>query len=796
MSSKGALGAPAQLEAQYEVLACLRSGGRSSTYQVRHRSLGDLRVVRVLAPSLVAEGSTRERFIQEARAFHRLEAPQLARLWDFHIDAEGNLYLEMEHVGGVSFERLIAAHAPLSPGLALEIGSQAFAALGVLHGAGLNHLGLGPADFRLLRSTEDRSSVTGGALVKLVDLGLAASPEAESEALETGIHLTQLLYVAPEQLSASGTGSASDLYVLALMVYELLTGRHPIAGGKPSSLVAGHLFRDPLAFDLSDPEGRVPVSVRDLLLSCLAKDRSARPENAPSVSRALGAASRNLGFEARELEEILRELEAPGGITGGQGGAEEQDLSARIERAGTAAAAGDLAKALEILRAAVHAYPQERGLRRLLLDTEKAAKRDAAETRRRREIDELVRRGEALLSSGDSEGAWRLLENGRGSLGADPAWRALERRLHGATAATGGLGESAALVRRRRRERAEELCRQALELRDQGQLRPAQAKVRQAVELSMARSVRQAAVAVEAAVASAEAPALPNLPTAEPPPPPPGVGTLGACGEARTVEEVSQADEETRQRLAEALVAEAETLSQVENLDGAKAAAEQALGQVPESKEAESLLLSISSAMAANEHLGDAELDRTLSEIRERLGAGRLPEAMALLNRGLARFGEKAQLLELRYRLAREILAAELPQTREHLRPEPPLAAPAPRGASASASQSAPPATAVPSPVAPTRPEEASPVAQASPASSESPVIPESLEGGEPSEAPASLDELTLRTHVPPVEPPSEARSPSVQPAQLSRRQGPGAWKILLLLLLALALGVAVGFFL
>ena len=110
----------------------------------------------------------------------------------------------------------------------------------------------------------------GRPLVKLIDLGLATAAKAlegTGDGLTTGgLFVGKLRYAAPEQFGSEGVDARSDLYSLGVVLYEMLTGWCPVEGHDPRSWMAGHLFREPLRFEESDPmtwrripEGRNPL---------------------------------------------------------------------------------------------------------------------------------------------------------------------------------------------------------------------------------------------------------------------------------------------------------------------------------------------------------------------------------------------------------------------------------------------------------------------------------------------------------------------------------------------------------
>lgn len=276
----------APLEDKYEILDKVREGGMGAIYRVRHRLLGEVRVVKVMRPHLVGNGPLRERFLREARTAIRLRHPNIAHLYDFSADPDGPAFIVMEHIEGMTLEELLKRFAPPPIALTLEIARQGLRALSFLHEKGFVHRDISPDNLML---TEDADGVPQ---VKLIDLGIAKAlaEEEGGELTHTGAFLGKVRYAAPEQLEGSDPprlDERSDLYSFGIVLYELLTGRYPIEGRDPSAILAGHLFRQPLSFAVSDPMGKVPGEVRRAVLRAMSKDPKARFASAREFAREL-----------------------------------------------------------------------------------------------------------------------------------------------------------------------------------------------------------------------------------------------------------------------------------------------------------------------------------------------------------------------------------------------------------------------------------------------------------------------------------------------------------------------------
>jgi serine/threonine protein kinase len=291
-----------RIEGKYEILEKLGEGGMGAVYKVRHRLLDDVRVIKMMRPQLVADEEFKARFQREARVAIQLRHPNIAHLIDFTIDEEdGTAFIVMEFIAGMTLEEVLRHSGPPPLGLALEIGQQSLRALACLHEKGFVHRDISPDNLMLTADAD------GQPLVKLIDLGIAkilgsGAGTGQGNLTGTGIFLGKVRYSSPEQFGTEGAAmvdARGDLYSLGIVLYELLTGKYPIQGRDPSSLIAGHLFRPPLDFAESDPGGRVPPALRALVLRVLAKEPAQRFAT------------------ARELGAILAQSRAPGDIADG-----------------------------------------------------------------------------------------------------------------------------------------------------------------------------------------------------------------------------------------------------------------------------------------------------------------------------------------------------------------------------------------------------------------------------------------------------------------------------------------------
>lgn len=290
-------------EEKYEILDKIGQGGMGAVYKVRHRLLDELRVIKVIRSPLEPTPEAEERFLREARTACRLRHPNVALLHDFALGDDGRAYIVLEHIEGATLRELLQALGTPPLSLALEIARQTATALQYLHRQRIVHRDVSPGNLMLTRDFD------GGPLVKLIDLGLARSLENDSDSLTRGVFVGKVRYAAPEQFDEGPVDERSDLYSLGVVLYELLTGRCPIAGHDPKTWMAAHLFRPPLDFAESDPEGQVPEDLRELVLRLLAKNPAARFASAEDLTQALREVQARFPLRGDELDDVFGHAE-------------------------------------------------------------------------------------------------------------------------------------------------------------------------------------------------------------------------------------------------------------------------------------------------------------------------------------------------------------------------------------------------------------------------------------------------------------------------------------------------------
>jgi serine/threonine protein kinase len=289
------------LDGKYEIRQRLGSGGMGEVYLVRHLHLQELRVVKILRQDLAADPSAQKRFMREARLATQIKHPNVAILYDFSRLEDGSFYMVWEHIEGEDVGDRLRRAGPFPVPLAVQLGVQALRGLEAVHSSGVIHRDLSPDNLMLM---EDRRGQT---TIKIIDLGLARTLEADAnfEITQVGMFMGKLQYCSPEQAGASSgqtLDARSDLYSIALVLYEMIAGRPPFDSENQAGFIFKRLSEDPLPLIGRNPRVDVPKELDRVVRQALERDRERRFPDAASFIKALERISQSLNAaETREI---------------------------------------------------------------------------------------------------------------------------------------------------------------------------------------------------------------------------------------------------------------------------------------------------------------------------------------------------------------------------------------------------------------------------------------------------------------------------------------------------------------
>jgi serine/threonine-protein kinase len=267
---------------RYHVLRKLGEGGMGQVYLAEHVKMGRKSALKVMNPAMVKDADAISRFNREAANASRINHPHVADVYDFGETSDGIIYLAMELVEGPSLTKLIADEGPLPPGRAAAIVRQAADALAVAHDMGIVHRDLKPDNIMIARNRD------GSDCVKIVDFGIAkAADNVAQKVTKTGLVIGTPEYMSPEQLAGDKLDGRSDIYALALVTFNMLTGRLPFPAETAQESMIMRLTEAPRKLAEMRPEVAWPGEVQAALDKALERDATARYATASEFGRAL-----------------------------------------------------------------------------------------------------------------------------------------------------------------------------------------------------------------------------------------------------------------------------------------------------------------------------------------------------------------------------------------------------------------------------------------------------------------------------------------------------------------------------
>lgn len=256
---------------KYTIVGLVGSGGMGDVYEAYDTEKRRTVALKVLAERFSNDPTFRARFQRESHAAASLQEPHVIPIHDWG-EIDGRLYIDMRLVRGQTLDELIA-QGPLPPARAVAIIAQIGAALDAAHAEGLLHRDIKPHNI----------IVTDADFAYLVDFGIAET-RGDTRLTTAGTPVGTVHYMAPERFTGGDATPAVDVYSLACVLYEMLTGDAPFARDSLQNVVGAHL-----ASPVPRPSAggaQVPAAFDAVIARGMAKDPDDRYGTAGGLVRA------------------------------------------------------------------------------------------------------------------------------------------------------------------------------------------------------------------------------------------------------------------------------------------------------------------------------------------------------------------------------------------------------------------------------------------------------------------------------------------------------------------------------
>lgn len=276
------------LNGQFQILQKIGSGGMGSVYKALQPAMNRMVAVKILHPKLANRKDLVSRFRREARAMSHLTHPNTVKVYLYGELEDGSLYIVMEYLEGKNLNQTVRGEGPMPVERGLPILIQACNALEEAHRAGIVHRDLKPENIFITQ--------VGGMkdYAKVLDFGLAKVTEREMRPgsiilTQEGMVFGTPEFMSPEQAQGKSLTASSDIYSLAVILYEVLTGKLPFEAKNPMEYIQLHVTAKPKPINERVPGKTFPPLLWTVLEKALAKKPEERFASAAEFAAALQA---------------------------------------------------------------------------------------------------------------------------------------------------------------------------------------------------------------------------------------------------------------------------------------------------------------------------------------------------------------------------------------------------------------------------------------------------------------------------------------------------------------------------
>lgn len=284
---------------KYQIQAVVGRGGMGRVYKALHIHMDRLVAIKILLPQFAADRRVVRLFQDEAKVASTLVHPNIVQIFDFGITANGQAFLVMDYIDGISLDAVLRTSTCLNRSRFFSVFLQVCDALIAAHEKSVIHCDLKPSNIILAQNG------TQSDFVKIIDFGLAKiTPPAKAGVQEQLTDSFQICgspsYMSPEQCRGNRVDWRTDLYSLGCVMYESVTGHQAIPGATAMECISMHLEDTPLGFDQVCPERKIPKELEHLIFKLLEKTPDQRVYSARELKAALECIRAKQNYDIQE----------------------------------------------------------------------------------------------------------------------------------------------------------------------------------------------------------------------------------------------------------------------------------------------------------------------------------------------------------------------------------------------------------------------------------------------------------------------------------------------------------------
>jgi serine/threonine protein kinase len=275
------------LDGQFEIVQKIGTGGMGSVYKASQPAMNRMVAIKILHPKLVGRKDLTSRFRREARAMSQLTHPNTTKVFMYgELPEDGSLFIVMEYLEGKNLNQTVRKGGPLPLERAIPILISVCGALHEAHDLGIVHRDMKPENIFLCEQ--------GGLkdFPKVLDFGLAKVTERQMRPgsvvlTQEGMVFGTPEFMSPEQAQGRPLDARSDIYSLAVILYEVLTGKLPFVAKTPMEHIQKHVMEPPILLNARVDGLKFPEGLEAVIAKALEKNPAHRYQTAAEFAAAL-----------------------------------------------------------------------------------------------------------------------------------------------------------------------------------------------------------------------------------------------------------------------------------------------------------------------------------------------------------------------------------------------------------------------------------------------------------------------------------------------------------------------------